>query len=195
MLRGCDIMDDLGNEIKKRGSLKGVKIAMALHTEAKTGVLAVKLAESGAKVRLTSCNPLSTDDRVASFLMDHHENLEVRARYDIGREDYYKALNWALDMEPDILIDDGGDLVKLVHTERTELLKNIKGGCEETTTGIIRLKAMADENKLKFPMMNVNDCSMKHFFDNRYGTGQSTIDGILNATNLTIAGKNITGAG
>lgn len=189
------VLTILADEIQKRGSLKGIKIAMALHTEAKTGVLAVKLAESGASVRLTSCNPLSTDDRVAAFLMDHHENLEVRARYDIGRDDYYRALNWALDMEPEILIDDGGDLVKLVHTERTDLLKNIKGGCEETTTGIIRLKAMADEKELKFPMMNVNDCAMKHFFDNRYGTGQSTIDGILNATNLTIAGKNITVAG
>jgi adenosylhomocysteinase len=98
-------------------------------------------------------------------------------------------------MEPEILIDDGGDLVKLVHTERTELLPKIRGGCEETTTGIIRLKAMADDKQLKFPMMNVNDCAMKHFFDNRYGTGQSTIDGLLNATNLTIAGKNITVAG
>jgi adenosylhomocysteinase len=189
------VLTILSDEIKERGSLKDMKIAMSLHSEAKTGVLAIKLAEAGAKVRLTSCNPLSTDDSVSLALKDRNDNLEVKARYNINKELYYAALNWALDMEPDIIIDDGGDLVKLVHTRRTELLEKIKGGCEETTTGIIRLKAMASEKVLKFPMMNVNDCAMKHLFDNRYGTGQSTIDGILSATNLTITGKKVVVAG
>lgn len=181
----------LGKEIREKGSLNGIRIAMALHTEAKTGVLALTLSEAGAMVRLASCNPLTTDDPVAAALMD--TDVEVRARYGESRDDYYRALNWTLDMKPDILIDDGGDLVKLVHTERTDLLPGIRGGCEETTTGIIRLKAMKE--RLKIPMMNVNDCAMKHLFDNRYGTGQSTIDGILNATNLTVAGMNAVVAG
>ncbi len=189
------VLKILGNEIKASNSLKDIKIAMALHTEAKTGVLALTLAEAGAKVRLTSCNPLSTDDPVAYALKFSHPNLEVMARHGISRDEYYHALNWALDMEPHVLIDDGGDLVKLVHTERKELLDNVRGGCEETTTGIIRLKAMAEEGELKFPMMNVNDCAMKHLFDNRYGTGQSTMDGIMNATNITIAGKKVVVAG
>lgn len=189
------VLEVVTSGIKKRGTLKEVRIAMALHTEAKTAVLASKLAKAGAKVRLTSCNPLSTDDPVAAYLNDDHPDLEVRARYNIGRDDYYRALNWALDMEPQIIIDDGGDLVKLVHTERTDVLGNIRGGCEETTTGMIRLRSMAQQNELRFPVMNVNDCQMKHLFDNRYGTGQSTIDGILSATNLTIAGKNVVVAG
>jgi adenosylhomocysteinase len=187
------VLSTLSSEIKEKGTLKGIGIAMALHTEAKTGVLALSLAEAGARVRLTSCNPLSTDDSVSLALMK--KGIDVRARHGESREDYYRALNWALDMEPQVIIDDGGDLLKLIHTERRELLGKVLGGCEETTTGIIRLKAMEREGKLEIPMMNVNDCAMKHFFDNRYGTGQSTMDGILNATNLTIAGRKVSVAG
>ncbi|MGA1873946.1 MAG: adenosylhomocysteinase [Thermoplasmatota archaeon] len=208
LLRGSDrlewarshmfVLHTLGREIGERGHLMGRKISMALHTEAKTGVLAMTLAKCGAHVRLASCNPLSTDDRVALALQNAEVDpgiLEVRARRGIDTDDYYGALNWALDLKPHIVIDDGGDLVKLLHTERKELLPDILGGCEETTTGIIRLKALQADNALLFPMMDVNNCAMKHLFDNRYGTGQSTIDGILNATNLTIAGMRVIVAG
>ncbi|MFO8051847.1 MAG: adenosylhomocysteinase [Thermoplasmatota archaeon] len=189
------VLRTLGKEIEKRGVLRGKRIAMALHTEAKTGILAQTLAGCGAEVRLASCNPLSTDDSV-SFALGRQEiegvgSLKVRARKGESREMYYQGLNWALDLKPHIVIDDGGDLVRLLHTERSEMLPGVLGGCEETTTGIIRLKALEREGKLKFPVMNVNDCDMKHLFDNRYGTGQSTMDGVLNATNLTIAGKDV----
>ncbi len=187
------VLSTLKKEIKENATLKGKRIAMSLHTEAKTGVLALSLMDAGAIVRLTSCNPLSTDDSVSLALMER--GVEVRARHGESKEDYYHALNWAFDMRPEILIDDGGDLVKLLHTERRELIGDVLGGCEETTTGVIRLKAMEKEGKLEIPVMNVNDCAMKHFFDNRYGTGQSTMDGILNATNLTIAGRRVIVAG
>ncbi|MBN1390775.1 MAG: adenosylhomocysteinase [Candidatus Thermoplasmatota archaeon] len=192
------VLNVLGKEISDRGALSTMKISMALHTEAKTGILAQTLARCGAEVRLASCNPLSTDDPVALALQ--HEDvspgkLEVRARYGGSNERYYEALNWALDIGPHIVIDDGGDLVKLLHTDRKELIENVLGGCEETTTGIIRLRALQNEGKLRFPVMDVNDCDMKHLFDNRYGTGQSTIDGVLNATNLTIAGMRVVVAG
>ena len=156
------------------------------------------LARCGADVRLASCNPLSTDDSVSLALQGIDVSpgtLDVHARRGEDTEQYYEGLNWALDIKPHIVIDDGGDLVKLLHTERKELLPEILGGCEETTTGIIRLKALQAEGQLLFPVMDVNDCDMKHLFDNRYGTGQSTIDGILNATNLTIAGMRIAVAG
>ena len=192
------VLKAIGEEISSNGKLKGRKIAMALHTEAKTGVLALTLAGAGADVRLTSCNPLSTDDPVAyslNFQKVEPGSLEVRARYKESEEDYYRALNWAIYMKPYIIIDDGGDLMKLLHTDRRENLEYVLGGCEETTTGIIRLKALQAEGKLEFPMMNVNDCQMKHFFDNRYGTGQSTLDGIMTATNLSIAGSRCVVAG
>jgi adenosylhomocysteinase len=181
------VLRKLGSEIMGRGHLSGKRIAMSLHPEAKTGVLALTLARAGAIVRLTTCNPLSTDDEVSLGLKTFNVapgTLEVRARKHIDRVEYYSALNWALDISPQIVIDDGGDLVRLLHTERRDLLKEVLGGCEETTTGIIRLKAMAAEGRLEFPMMDVNDCAMKHLFDNRYGTGQSTLDGIMTATNL-----------
>ncbi len=188
------VLSRIGTEIGERGTLKGVKISMALHTEAKTGVLALVLAEAGASVRLASCNPLSTDDPVA-LALHRNDILEVKARRGIDRDQYYSALNWTLDQGPEVIIDDGGDLVRLVHTERRELLDNVLGGCEETTTGIIRLKAMQADGKLEFPVIDVNDCAMKHLFDNRYGTGQSTLDGIMTATNLTLAGKRVVVAG
>lgn len=173
---------------------KGLKIGMALHTEAKTGVLAITLAEAGAEIRLASCNPLSTDDSVALALREHY-GLQVYAKKGETQEEYYANLNRVLDFAPDFVIDDGADLIALLHTKRKDLLKNIKGANEETTTGVIRLRSMAKDGKLKFPVMAVNDAKMKYLFDNRYGTGQSTFDGWMNATNLLIAGKKVVVAG
>ena len=175
-------------------ALKGLKIGMALHTEAKTGVLALTLQEAGAKVRLASCNPLSTDDSVAAALNEKF-GLETYAKKWETTEQYYGNLNKVLDLTPDLVIDDGADLISLLHTKRRELLRDIRGGNEETTTGVIRLRAMAKDGKLEFPVIDVNDAKMKHLFDNRYGTGQSTMDGIMTATNLLIAGKTFVVAG
>lgn len=172
---------------------KGLKIGMALHTEAKTGVLALTLADAGAEIRLASCNPLSTDDSVALALKDY--GMDVYAKKGETDQEYYKNLNSVLDMNPDFIIDDGADLIAMLHTERTDVLKNIKGANEETTTGIVRLRAMANDGKLRFPVIAVNDAKMKFLFDNRYGTGQSTFDGWMNATNLIVAGKRLAVAG
>jgi adenosylhomocysteinase len=172
----------------------GLKVGMALHTEAKTAVLALTIMEAGGEVRLTSCNPLSTDDSVALALNKHY-GLETYAKKGQNTKDYYDSLNKVLDMRPDYVIDDGADLIFLLHTKRKELLSKVKGANEETTTGIMRLRAMAQDGALKFPVMSVNDAYMKYLFDNRYGTGQSTMDGIMNSTNLVIAGKNFVIAG
>jgi len=174
--------------------LKGVKIGMALHVEAKTGMLAIALARAGAKVRLASCNPLSTDDSVALALREKY-GIETYAKKWETTEEYYSNLNAVLDMSPDYVIDDGADLITILHTERTRQIKDIRGANEETTTGVIRLRSMAKEGKLKFPVMSVNDAHMKYLFDNRYGTGQSTFDGFMNATNLLVAGKRLVVAG
>lgn len=174
--------------------LKGLKIGMALHTEAKTGMLAITLKDAGAEVRLASCNPLSTDDSVALALREHY-GLEVFAKKGDTQEEYYSNLNKIIDMHPDFIIDDGADLIAEMHTKRRDVLDNVKGANEETTTGVIRLRAMAKDGKLQFPVMSVNDASMKYLFDNRYGTGQSTLDGWMNATNLLIAGKRVVVAG
>ena len=193
-----EVLEQIGKRILNSGNLKDIRVSMALHTEAKTAVLAVVLARSGAHVRLASCNPLTTDDSVALAISGVDVSpgtLEVRARYDQDKGEYYDALNWTLDQGPQIVIDDGGDLIRILHTERRELLDGIMGGCEETTTGIIRLKALQNEGKLMFPVMDVNNADMKHLFDNRYGTGQSTLDGILSATNLTVAGMRAVVAG
>src|SRR2546426_3061113 len=175
-------------------ALKGVRVGMALHTEAKTGVLALTLKEAGAKVRLASCNPLSTDDSVAAALNEKF-GLETYAKKWETNDQYYENLNSVLDLGPDIVVDDGGDLVPLLHTKRRDLLKSVRGGNEETPTGIIRLRAMEREGSLEFPVVDVNDAKMKHLFANRYGTGQSTMDGILTATNLLVAGKTFVVAG
>jgi adenosylhomocysteinase len=162
--------------------------------EAKTGVLALSLREAGASVRLASCNPLSTDDSVATALAEVY-GLEVFARKWQSADEYYDNLNKVLDLKPDLVIDDGADLVFLLHTKRQDLLKGVRGANEETTTGVIRLRAMERDGALRFPVIDVNDAQMKHLFDNRYGTGQSTIDGLMNATNLLIAGKTFVVAG
>ena len=185
-------------EIRKRfideQPLAGLKIGMALHTEAKTGMLAVTLADAGAKIRLASCNPLSTDDSVALALREEY-GLEVFAKKWESSEEYYRNLNSVLDMSPDFIIDDGADLIAMAHTTRKEVLKTVKAANEETTTGVVRLRAMAADGALKFPVLDINDAKMKFLFDNRYGTGQSAFDGWMNATNLIVAGKRLVVAG
>ncbi|KAF5057740.1 Adenosylhomocysteinase [anaerobic digester metagenome] len=188
------VIREVGERMRQEGSLKGTKVGMALHVEAKTGMLAVTLARAGAKVRLASCNPLSTDDSVALALREER-GIEVFARKGESSQEYYENLNSVLDMRPEFVIDDGADLITMLHTSRREQLDEVKGGNEETTTGVIRLKAMAAQGKLNFPVMAVNDAKMKYLFDNRYGTGQSTFDGFMNATNLLVAGKTLVVAG
>ncbi|MBI0584414.1 MAG: adenosylhomocysteinase [Methanomassiliicoccus sp.] len=188
------VLEDVRSRLIRDRTLEGVKVGMALHVEAKTGILALTIAEAGAKVRLASCNPLSTDDSVAMALK-HHYGLDTYAKKGESNEEYYANLNAVLDMGPDFVIDDGADLITILHTTRRDLLANVKGGNEETTTGVVRLRSMAAEGKLEFPVISVNDAHMKFMFDNRYGTGQSTFDGFMNATNLLIAGKRLVVAG
>ncbi len=172
---------------------KGIKIAMALHVEAKTGIFALLLSEGGAEVRLASCNPLSSDDSVVDSLRKDY-NYMVYAKKGETETEYYDNIKKTVEIAPDIIIDDGGDLTNLVASD-PDLVKNVIGGNEETTTGVVRLKAMEKAGALKFPMFDVNDAQMKHFFDNRYGSGQSALDGFMNATNILIAGKNALVAG
>ena len=192
-----DHMDVLKN-VRKRfideQPFAGLKVGMALHTEAKTGMLAVTLADGGADVRLASCNPLSTDDSVVAALREEF-GLKVYAKKGESSEEYYGNLNAVLDMHPDFIIDDGADLITMSHTTRTDALENIKSANEETTTGVVRLRAMAADNALRYPVLDVNDALMKFMFDNRYGTGQSTFDGWMNATNLMVSGKRLVVAG
>ncbi len=188
------VLQEIDKRFRKEQPLAGLRIGMALHTEAKTGMLAVTLANAGAKICLASCNPLSTDDSVAAALREEF-GLEVYAKKFESDEEYYSNLNKVLDIRPDFVIDDGADLITMAHTSRREVLSNIKGGNEETTTGVVRLKAMAADGKLEFPVMDVNDSKMKYLFDNRYGTGQSVFDGWMNATNLIVAGKHVVVAG
>lgn len=188
------VLARIRGRLVKEQTFDGLKVGMALHTEAKTAVLAMTIQDAGAEVRLTGCNPLSTDDSVALALNEKY-GLETYAEKGQSQKDYYASLNRVLDMKPDYVIDDGADLIFLLHTKRKDVLPNVKGANEETTTGVIRIRAMAQEGALKFPVMSVNDAYMKYMFDNRYGTGQSTMDGIMTATNLVIAGKSFVVAG
>lgn len=188
------VLKEIRDRMTREGSLDGLRVGMALHVEAKTGMLAVTLAEAGAKIRLASCNPLSTDDSVALALREHY-GLEVYARKGETNDEYYRNLNQVIDLSPDFVVDDGADLITMLHTDRTDVLSKVKGGNEETTTGVIRLRSMAKEKVLRFPIISVNDARMKYLFDNRYGTGQSTFDGFMNATNLLVAGKRLVVAG
>ena len=185
---------EIRKKFLKEKPLKGFRIGMALHVEAKTGVFSILLKEGGAQIKMSSCNPLSSDDDVVDSLKKDH-GMDVYARKGESNQEYYEYLNKVLDMKPNIIIDDGGDLVRIVHTERRDLLSEIIGGNEETTTGVNRLRAMEKQGKLEFPMFDVNDADMKHLFDNRYGTGQSTLDGIMHATNILIGGKTVTVGG
>lgn len=189
-----DVVSEIRKRFVKEQPFKNIKIGMALHVEAKTGILALLLKEGGADLKMASCNPLSTDDSVVESLKKDYK-MDVYARKGETEEEYYEYLHKVLDLRPNVIIDDGGDLTKLVLLDRKDLQENIIGGNEETTTGVVRLRAMEKDGALKFPMFDVNDAQMKHFFDNRYGTGQSTMDGIMNATNILIAGKSVVIAG
>jgi len=187
------VLMEIRREFERTTPLKNIRVGFALHVTKETGVLVKTLIAGGAQVAITGCNPLSTQDDVAAALAK--DGIEVYAWRGESRDEYYQNINKVLDFEPEVTIDDGGDLVFTIHKERQELIENVRGGCEETTTGIIRLRAMDKDKALKYPVMDVNNAKTKHFFDNRYGTGQSTIDGILRATNVLIAGKNFIVAG
>jgi adenosylhomocysteinase len=178
----------------KERPLNGMRIAACLHVTTETANLMHTLHDGGAEVVLTASNPLSTQDDVAAALVTHFE-IPVFAIKGEDNVTYYKHINAALDHRPNITMDDGADLVSTLHTDRREMLENVIGGTEETTTGVIRLRAMAADGALEFPVIAVNDAMTKHLFDNRYGTGQSTIDGIIRATNILLAGKNFVVAG
>ena len=187
------LLRSIEEEFKEDKPFAGLKVALSVHLEAKTAYLCKVLAAGGAEMYITGSNPLSTQDDVAAALV--HDGLEVFAWYGATDEEYHRHISKVIEIGPNIIIDDGGDLVNLIHNEYPELIPNVIGGCEETTTGIIRLIAMNKERKLKFPMVLVNDAKCKHFFDNRYGTGQSVWDGINRTTNLIVAGKNVVVAG
>ncbi len=173
--------------------LKGVKVSLSIHLEAKTANLAIALREAGADVAVTGCNPLSTQDAVAAALAEM--GFPVFAWHGATPEEYNHHLNRTLDIGPNIVIDDGGDLCELLHGPRGELIGDVFGGCEETTTGVRRLRRLEADGLLRFPMIAVNDADCKHLFDNRYGTGQSVWDGIMRTTNLLVAGKTVVVAG
>ncbi len=191
--KNMPILRGLEEEFKQTMPFRGVRVVVSVHLEAKTAYLAKLFAIGGGEVSVTGSNPLSTQDDVAAGLVA--DGLDVYAWYNSTKEEYEEHLNLALGYKPNIIIDDGGDLVNLLHTSRKELLPHIMGGCEETTTGVLRLKAMEQEGILKFPMIAVNNAQCKYLFDNRYGTGQSVWDGINRTTNLIVAGKNVVVAG
>ena len=187
------LLDGIQQEFEKTLPFKGLKVALSVHLEAKTAHLCEVLAAGGADIYITGSNPLSTQDDVAAALV--HEGLNVFAVHGCTEQEYFEDIRRVLSAGPNIIIDDGGDLVTTLHKEFPELLPGVIGGCEETTTGILRLKTMDAAGKLQFPMMLVNDADCKHLFDNRYGTGQSVWDGINRTTNLIVAGKNVVVAG
>ncbi len=191
--RNCDLLRTLEEEFSKTKPFAGKKVCLSVHLEAKTAYLCKVLAAGGADMYVTGSNPLSTQDDVAAALVD--DGLEVHAWYGATDDEYESHIRNTLMNGPNIIIDDGGDLVNMVHSEMPELIPNIIGGCEETTTGIIRLEAMNKAGALKFPMVRVNNADCKHLFDNRYGTGQSVWDGINRTTNLIVAGKIVVVAG
>jgi len=181
------VLSQIKNRFEKEKPLKGLTLAACLHVTKETAVLVETLVAGGAKVAICGSNPLSTQDDVAAALAD--EGVNVFAWRGQSTEDYYKCIDKVLDFKPSITLDDGADLVGTLHTKRKSELKNIKGGTEETTTGVVRLRAMEEAKSLKYAIIAVNDAYTKYLFDNRYGTGQSTIDGVLRATNILISGK------
>ncbi len=188
--RFMPVVRTLREQFSKEKPFEGIRISGCLHVTTETANLILALRDGGAHVRLCASNPLSTQDDVAAALVIH-EGIEVFARHGIDSEGYYQHINQALDFGPHLTIDDGADLVTTLHTKRQDLLGNVIGGTEETTTGVIRLRSMADEGVLQYPIIAVNDAMTKHLFDNRYGTGQSTIDGIIRATNILLAGLHV----
>ena len=185
--RNMPVLRGIGEDFKREKPFAGMKVALSVHLEAKTAYLCRVMEMGGAKMYVTGSNPLSTQDDVAAALVSGGMN--VFAEYGCSMEQYEQCLEEVLKVGPNIIIDDGGDLVHLMHTKYTDLIPNVIGGCEETTTGINRLRIMSRNGELKFPMVMVNDADCKHMFDNRYGTGQSVWDGICRTTNLIVAGK------
>jgi adenosylhomocysteinase len=187
------VLGQIRQRFENEKPLKGVTVGACLHVTKETGVLAETLKAGGAVVALCGSNPLSTQDEVAAFLVE--KDIKVYAWRDQTTEEYFWCINRVLDQKPQITLDDGADLVGTLHKERKETLDKVTGGTEETTTGVIRLRAMEKDGALKYPIIAVNDAYTKYLFDNRYGTGQSTLDGILRSTNLLLAGKNFVVAG
>lgn len=192
--REMPVLRQIRERFAKERPLQGLRLAACLHVTTETANLMQVLHDGGAEVVLTASNPLSTQDDVAAALVSHFEipTFAIKGEDNVT---YYKHLNAALDVRPHMTMDDGADLVGTLHKERRELLSGVTGGTEETTTGVIRLRAMAAAGALNFPVIAVNDAMTKHFFDNRYGTGQSTVDGIIRATNILLAGRNFVVAG
>ena len=185
--RQMQVLDEIKEEFSSSKVLEGIKVGACMHVTKETANLMLTLQSAGAEVALCASNPLSTNDSVAAYLAE--EGIEVHAVRGVSSDDFYKHLNSVLNTNPDITMDDGADLVTLLHKERIEI--PIMGSMEETTTGVIRLRAMEKEKKLRFPAVAVNDSDTKHLFDNRFGTGQSSLDGVIRATDLLIAGLNV----
>jgi adenosylhomocysteinase len=192
--QSMNVLQIIRKEFIKNQPLKGVRISACLHVTAETANLAICLRDGGADVVLCASNPLSTQDDVAASLVRDY-NVPVYAIKGEDNDTYYQHIIAAIDHRPQITMDDGADLVSVLHTKRTDVLESVIGGTEETTTGVIRLRAMAKEGVLRYPIIAVNDADTKHLFDNRYGTGQSTIDGIIRATNFLLAGSKFVVAG
>jgi len=192
--REMPVLRQLAQRFAKDKPLKGQRIAACLHVTTETANLVLTLAAGGAELRLCASNPLSTQDDVAAHLVADH-GISVFARHGVNTTGYYKHINACLDMQPTMTMDDGCDLVATLHSKRRELLCGVLAGTEETTTGVVRLRAMEAAGALGYPIIAVNDADTKHLFDNRYGTGQSTLDGIMRATNLLLAGRTIVVAG
>ena len=191
--RNMPVLRALGEDYRKTKPFRGLRVALSVHLEAKTAYLCRVFEMGGAEMYVTGSNPLSTQDDVAAALAAG--GMQVFARYGCTMEEYEECLCSVLEAAPNLIIDDGGDLVHLMHTKYADLIPQVIGGCEETTTGIHRLKIMAREGTLRFPMMMVNEADCKHMFDNRYGTGQSVWDGIMRTTNLIVAGKHVVVSG
>ena len=187
--KNMPLLRGLEEEFRQTKPFEGVKVSLSVHLEAKTAYLCLVMAAGGADMSVTGSNVLSTQDDVAAALAD--SGLKVFAYHGATQEEYDRHIEMCLEHKPNIIIDDGADLVSMIHEKRPDLAEEVWGGCEETTTGIIRLKALDREGLLKFPMMAVNDAKCKHLFDNRYGTGQSTWDSIMRNTNLIIAAKTV----
>lgn len=183
------VLNRIREQFEKEQPFKGLKVAISLHLEAKTAYLAKVVQAGGAEVAITGSNPLSTQDDVAAALVE--DGITVFAKYNPDPVEYKEHFIKTLETKPDLIIDDGGDLVTILHAERPDLLAQVRGGCEETTTGVIRNRALEKSGELKFPMIAVNDAFCKYLFDNRYGTGQSVWDGINRTTNLVVAGKTV----
>jgi adenosylhomocysteinase len=191
--REMPVLAGIAKRMAKERPFEGLRIAACLHVTTETANLAIALRDAGASVALCASNPLSTQDDAAAALVK--EGIAVFARKGEDRDTYFRHINAVLETKPQITMDDGADVVTLLHTERKELLAHVKGGTEETTTGVIRLRAMAEEGVLAYPIVAVNEAHTKHMFDNQYGTGQSAVDGILRATNILLAGKTVVVAG